>query len=151
MATLATATPAMLLRDYLVAYLNSKDIAILTGWAISIGKMPHEPDKQICLIDQGGPAAYPNLLVDFPGIQVLVRGGRGGTEYQSSYLQVRRVRDAILGMPNQPSEFPELDGVTERGHIVPLGYDEMDRHTWSSNYQLIVEPGTNTITHRSSL
>lgn len=151
MATLATATPAMLIRDFMVAYLNGVNPNILLGWAVRIGKISNDPDKQICLIDQGGPSAIPNLLVDYPGVQVLVRGARGGNGYQDSYLQIRRIRDAILGMQNQPPQFVELDGVTERGHIVPLGYDEMDRHTWSSNYQLIVEPGANALTHRSSL
>ena len=151
MGDLTTSSPAELVHDYIVTYLNGIDASILTGWTFRIGKMPSSPDQVITLIDQGGPGGIPNLLVDYPGLQVLVRGPRGDVGYKTSYLMMRRIRDAILGMSNAPPEFPELDGITERGHIVPLGYDDTDRHVWSSNYQLLVEPGTNAITHRSSL
>jgi hypothetical protein len=139
------------MRDYVIRYLGGVDPTALDGWTWMLGKMPAEPDQILCFVDQGGPASFPHLLVDNPGLQVLVRGSRGGTNYNDGWVLIRKIRDAILGSAGHPAEFPELDGVTERGHIVPLGYDESDRHTWSSNYQLLVEPGTNAITHRVSL
>lgn len=148
MGDLTTASPADLIQEYILTRVPSGE---LTGWTFFIGKLPSEPDQVISLIDQGGPPGIPNLLVDFPGIQVLVRGSRGGLGYRDSWLMMRKIRDSILGMQNAPPEFPELDGITERGTIVPMGYDDQDRHTWSSNYQLIVEPGANALTHRSSL
>jgi hypothetical protein len=148
MADMTTKTPASLIKDYILAHAPN---GFLAGWEIKIGKLPAEPDQVIALIDQGGPAGFPHLLVDWPGLQILVRGAKAGDGYQTSYLKVRGLRDLILGLDSHPVEFPELDGVTERGHIVPLGYDEQDRHTWSSNYQLQVEPGANALTHRASL
>jgi hypothetical protein len=44
--------------------------------------------------------------------------------------------------------FPELWGITERGTILSLGYDEEDRQIWSWNARLTVEPPTNAFTHR---
>lgn len=151
MGDLTTNSPAGLLRDYIIRYLGDVAPTALNGWSWTIGKQTDVPDKLITLIDQSGPTSFPHLLVDYPGLQVLVRSQRGGTGYNDSYLMVRLIRDAILGMEGHPAEFPELDGVTERGNIAPLGNDDKDRFVWSSNYQLLVEPGANAITHRASL
>lgn len=145
---LDTKSPAEMIKDFVVA---TAPVGMFNGWVLKIGKLPSEPDQAVVFIDQGGPAGFPNLLVDYPGLQLLVRGVRAGAGYQTSYLMVRKVRDIILGCDAHPAQFLELDGVTERGHIVPLGYDDQDRHTWSSNYQLLVEPETNALTHRISL
>ncbi len=148
MATLATATPSMMAKDYIVAGGRN---TLFTGWVFKYGQLPASPDQVIALVDQGGPAGFPHLLVDWIGLQVLVRSDRGGTGYKDSYLMVRKVRDILLGVCGHPVEFPELDGITERGNIVPLGYDDMDRHIWSWNARLLVEPETNALTQRVSL
>jgi hypothetical protein len=148
MGDMTTHTPAQLIRDFIQA---TAPVGTFTGWVFNIGKLPAAPDKVITLIDQGGPAAFPHMLADWPGLQILVRSSIGGDGYQTSWLMVRKVRDLILGMPSQPVQFPELTSLTERGHIIPMGYDDKDRHVWSSNYQLIVEPAPNAITHRVSL
>lgn len=148
MADMTTKSPAELIKDYVDGRVPSGE---LSGWAFFYGKLPASPDKVITLIDQGGLPGIPNLLVDFPGLQILVRGERGGVGYNTGWVMMRKIRDAVLGMPNHPAEFPELDGVTERGTIVPLGYDDSDRHTWSCNFNLIVEPAANAISHRESL
>jgi hypothetical protein len=151
MGTLADSTPSQMIKDYIVAYFATNDPGGLTGWAWRFGKLSGTEDQVIALIDQGGPAGFPHLRVDWPGLQVLVRSSKGGNGYNTSYLMIRKIRDAILGLPSHPVQFPELDGVTERGHIVPLGYDDSDRHQWSCNFQLLVEPGANALTHRASL
>lgn len=93
----------------------------------------------------------PHLLLDYMGLQFLVRSEVGGSGYQDSYLMIRKVRDIVLGVCGHPAEFSELNGVLERGNIVPLGYDDKDRHIWSWNARLIVEPETNALTQRVSL
>lgn len=146
MADLSTATPAMLIKDYIIAYAPA---GTFTGWVFKLGQLPPTGDRCIALIDQGGPPSFPHLLVDYRGLQVLVRGAVG--DYQNSYVMANKVRDCILGMPGHPPEFTELDGVTERSTIVPLGYDDSNRHVWSNNFQLLVEPASNSLTHRESL
>ena len=147
-STLASATPAVMIRDYVIA--EGRDV-LFNGWTFKFGKLPPEPDQLICLIDQGGPTSFPNLLVDYLGLQIIVRSVRAMDGYLSSYLMIRKIRDIILGMDPHPVEFRELDGVTERGNIVPMGYDDQDRHMWSANFQLLVEPEANALTHRVSL
>lgn len=149
MGTLADSTPAMLIRDYIVAGSRSP---LFNGWVFKFGQIPNTPDMVIALVDQGGPASFPHLLVDNPGVQILVRGSKGGNGYQTSYIMARKIRDIVLGVFTSPAEFTELRGVTERGTgPVPLGYDESDRHTWSMNFQLLVEPDTNALTNRVTL
>lgn len=148
MATLATASPAKLIVDYLRNRLS------LTGWGLFVGIMPATPDKAIAILDSGGFEGIPNLLVDYPSIQVRVRGAQAPLNkdgYTEAYLKAREVRDHILGMSNAPTEFTELDGCTERGHLISLGYDDNKRPNFSNNFQLIVEPLSNSITHRESL
>lgn len=148
MATLATATPAMMLKEYVVADGRATHF---TNWVFKIGKLTPNPDQVIALLDQGGPGGFPHLAVDYLGLQVLVRSDKREDNYNTSYLMIRKVRDILLGIPGHPTQFSELDGITERSSIVPLGYDDSDRHVWSWNARLLVEPETNSLTNRVSL
>src|SRR5882724_5350368 len=115
MGDLTTNSPAGLLRDYVIQRFSTLDPTGLNGWAWSLGKVPLAPDQVIVFIDQGGPSGFPHLLVDHLGLQVIVRGSKGGDGYNTSYLMVRKIRDAILGADNRPTQFAELSGITERG------------------------------------
>ncbi len=151
MGQLETKTPAMLIKDYLVA---DGRAALFTGWEFKFGKMPPEGDQMIVLIDQAGQVTFPHLLVDWLGLQILVRSKSAKLEannYQVAYLLMRKIRDILLGVGGHPAEFTELDGIVERTNIVPLGYDDQDRHTWSWNCRMLVEPEANALTNRVSL
>lgn len=137
----------MMVKDYLLAHYP----AVFNGWGFKFGQLVDAPNQQIVLIDQGDRAGFPHLLVDYLGLQILVRGDKGGNGYQVGYLKMREVRDILLGMTGHPDEFVELDGITERAPPVPLGNDDKDRHTWSWNVRLLVEPLTNALTNRESL
>lgn len=144
MGTLATNSPADLISDLLRP-------VIPVGWAIFVNNMPASPDQAIVVNDTGGRGGIPNLLVDYVNIQVLVRGRPGDEGVNESHVVARLMRDHLLGRPNAPAEFVELDGITERNYIAPVGYDESRRHVWSNNFELIVEPGPNAVTHRFPL
>lgn len=148
MGTMIDTTPAEMIRDYLVA---GGRHTLFNNWTFKIGKMPSEPDMCIVLIDQGGPPSFPHLLLDIQGLQILVRGERAGASYKSSSLMVRKIRDILLGLDGHPAEFTELDGITERAQPVSLGHDDKDRHIWSWNANLFIEPESNPLTHRESL
>jgi hypothetical protein len=152
MGQLETKTAAQLMKDYIVAHATAMGMSsMFNGWTFKYGKLPAEPDQVICLIDQGGPTSFPHLSVDYLGLQIIVRSIRAGDGYNSSRLMADRLKDIIVGMPPHPAQFLELDGVTQRGQIVPLGFDDQDRHLWSGNYQLLVEPEASVLSHRASL
>lgn len=148
MGTLADSTPAMLIKDYTIADGRS---ALFTGWTIKIGQLSSEPDQVIAFNDTGDIASYPHLLLDFLGLQILVRSTRGGDGYKSSHLMIRTLRDILLGLNGHPAQFIELDGIVERAPPVGLGYDDQDRYVWSWNARMFVEPASNALTHRVSL
>lgn len=146
-ATLADKSPADLIADYL----DSKGNVFggSTGWAFSVGFLPDGPDQVVAILDASGPSGFPTISIDFPGIQVIVRGSAGGEEYKDSWLKVKQVKDYLLGMPNAPAQFPELWGCVERGQPIPIGADDKNRPRWSYNLMLTVGPNT-TNTNRIS-
>jgi hypothetical protein len=121
------------------------------GWKLFVGRMPPEPDKVIIIMKGSGRAGEVALLVDYPGIQILLRGGRGSNAYEEAEGKLREVRDHLLGIDSKPVEFPTLISCTERGSSVPLGHDESERPMFSTNFQLIVEPAPSAHTHRVPL
>lgn len=148
MGDLSNSTASMLLRDYIVA---DGRAALFAGWVFKFGKLPADPDQCITIIDSGGTSSFPHLLVDYYSMQVLVRSAQENDGYLTSRLMMNKIRDVLLGCPKTPVQFMELDGITERSNVVALGYDDKDRHIWSWNIRLIVEPNTNALTHRESL
>lgn len=124
---------------------------VVGTWQMFVGKMPALPDTAIAVNKGVGRAGHVKLLVDFPGIQIMVRGGKTGEAYEAAEAKIRECRDIILGIDSKPAEFLTLTSVTERGHISFIGYDESDRPMFSSNYQLIVEPQPSPKSNRVSL
>lgn len=131
-----------------------KDILVTAGigafggtadWAIFISSAPDKPDPLIAIFDTGGATPNPKWLVDYPTVQVQVRGAQGG--YQALYAKAKAVKDALLGYPS--TDFNSLGyrlvSVTMNGDIASLGNDETYRTTLVLNFQLITEPlaGTN--------
>lgn len=120
-------------------------------WKIYIGRLPEPIDRAIAVMKGTGKASHPSLLVDYPGLQILVRGGPEETGYEEAEAKIREIQDRILGIPSRPAAFPTLISVTARGSIGFIGNDESDRPIFSSNYQLIVEPEASAISHREPL
>ena len=133
--TVSSNPPADLIADILV---NAG--VFVDGWTFAVGRLPSGPDQVVAIIDSPGPSGFPSISLDFPGIQVMVRGAPGSTSYKDTWKKMYQVRDILLGIDNAPVEFPELWGCTERGQPAPLGYDDKDRPQFSWNAQLTVGP-----------
>lgn len=119
----------------------------ITGWGIYISKEPTTPDTVITIYDTGGRPSNPKWLLDYPNVQVRVRGSKGG--YQAAYIKMKAVKDALLGLPSQTVGGDQWVAVNEIGGIILLHYDENDRPILVSNYELIIEPAAGT--HRTAL
>lgn len=107
-------------------------------WIITVDKMPADPDTVITVKDSSGPAAEPAVAIDYPGVQILVRGSQAGDGYAQAYDKIFAVRNALVGIPSRPSIWTALASCVQRGHIVPLGEQDTDRPVLSLNLQLIV-------------
>jgi Bacteriophage minor capsid protein len=120
--------------------------ALDTDWVISISRMRDKPNKMICVYDSTSLAPEPGLDIDYPGIQIVVRGEPDG--YKDAFNKARRIKDALLGMPRTEINGDIWASVTMLGDILPLGYDDSERPEMSMNFQLIVHQGDLTNSYR---
>lgn len=129
------------IKDLLVAA-GVGTFAATTGWGIFISKMPDEPDSIVSIMETGGFPANPRWLIDYPSVQVMIRGDKGG--YQAAKAKAVVVRDALLGLPAQVINGDRWDSITDIGGLIELGYDDSNRPKFSTNFSLIIEPATGT-------
>lgn len=126
-------SPADILADF---------VSLPNGWTKYIGNLPGEPNQVVAFMDAGGPPSNPRWLLDFPTVQVMVRGEKDS--YGEAYAQLRAVRDKLLGVLSQ--DVVETDGthrlvaITELTNIMTLGNDANDRPMLSWNCRTIWEP-----------
>lgn len=134
---MAMSSPAIGVKDLLVAA-GAGTFASTTGWNISVGKFPTSPDTSIVCNETGGLSPYPHLRLNFPSVQVMVRGSANG--YVAASEKIRAVVDALLGIPSQTLNGDEWQGIRQMGDVAFIGYDESNRPLFTSNFSIIVEP-----------
>ena len=105
------------------------------AWIGSEGFKPH-PDRMVATLISGGRDSHPSLNIDWPQVQVLVRGQRG--EYSSTLAKAREVKSALLGLANLSIGGELWASVRLIGDISPAGVDENNRDLFSMNYELII-------------
>lgn len=141
---MALTDPSEGIKDILVAA-NIGKFADTSGWCINIGGWPDIPDTSILLNMTGGRSPFPHLRLNFPSVQIQVRGARGG--YVKAFKKMQEIVDALLGIPSGvPSVgFPDWwQGITQLGDAGFIGFDENKRPVFSSNFSLIVQPASGT-------
>lgn len=120
-----------------------------TGWTLKIGRDVATPDQIVVFSDSGGSNPNPKWLLDFPNIQVRVRGAPGG--YSEAYAKAKQVSDVLLGIASQNVGSDRWVSVTGLGGIMFTHYDDQERPTFSVNFRLIIEPATSSLTNREAL
>lgn len=127
---------------HILSELVSSEFGGVTGWVRYVGNLPGEPDKIAAFMDSGGLNPWPHLRLDFPSIQVIVRGPKDS--YGQAYGKARIIRDALLGLPSQDvvseAETFRLVSVTMMGDINSIGNDTVDRPLLTINFRTIWEP-----------
>lgn len=123
-------------------------------WHVYIGKQPTAPDRCITIYDSGGKPNNPRWLLDFPSIQIRVRGG------QNDYLLVSNkaleVRNRLLGREsyNDPGGSGDrIVAINAIGDLSFVGWEEGTvRPEFVINLALIIEPSpATTPTNRDPL
>lgn len=136
-------------KDLTLNLFGSSDGQVLT-YKTMVGEFA-TTDKCLAFYDTGGTPPSPNLLLDFPSIQVIGRGDASATSYPDTYHLMATLKNKLLGIDGQPAAFPELTSCTIRGDITHMGKDSNGRHMFSLNFQLITEPDATADGHRMSL
>jgi len=109
-----------------------------SGWTIEISQLPDTPDRIIMISDTGGIEPNPKYLLDFPTVQVMVRGTVSG--YLAAWREAKAVKDLLLGVPAQVLNLDRWDGITQNGDLAHIGRDESMRPLFSINFAIILEP-----------
>ena len=122
----------------------------ISGWQVEIGAMPLEPNKVIMISDTVGLDGNPRYLLDFPTIQIMVRGDANG--YMEAFREAKAVKDIILGVDSyNTANGDRMVSITQNGDIGFIGRDESMRPMWTGNYALIIEPQTVANSNRVAL
>lgn len=110
-----------------------------SGWQLETGAMPDDPDDVIMFTDTVGIEPNPKWLLDFPFVQVMVRGGVG--TYLDTFREAKAVKDILLGITSfTTSDGDRLVSVTQNGDLGFIGRDENMRPMFTINFRLITEP-----------
>ncbi len=114
-------------------------------WSLNISRMPSAPNRQIAISRTGGKASDPKWALDYPSMQVMIRGNP--SDYVAARDKAQNVKDELLGLNSQTIGDTRWVSVTAIGDVNWLGYDENERPMLSVNFALIVEPppGTNRV------
>lgn len=107
-------------------------------WITAVGGMVENPDGQITFLNTGGIGGEPSIALDYPSVQMVVRGKPNQGGYDEAYRVTRAMLDALLGFPTPSNDYPELISVTALGHINELPRDTKGRPSFTQNFRLIV-------------
>ncbi len=120
-------------------------VASGTDWQIFAGAMGKTPDRAISIRQTPGADPNPKWLLDFPSMQIRIRGKE--EEYLDAKDKAQEVKDALLGLPSQDVNGDRWVSVTGIGDLIDMGRDDNGRYEFSMNFALIIEPqsGTNRI------
>ena len=123
--------------------------AALSGYTLIVGHGLPDTDKLITFLDTGGEPSNPKWLLDFPTVQVVVRGG--ANDYKNIWSVAKALKDLLLVITSQPINGDELVSITEVSTVAFIGRDDNHRPMFSVNFRLIIQPQTNAQTNRTAL
>jgi hypothetical protein len=114
--------------------------SILNGWIGLAGQIADQPDQVFAVLDTTGPVPLDAVgnAIDYPSVQILLRGSKDG--YNEAYQQLLVLRDAINRIPSGGEQYPELVSCVQKSMPGSIGRDMTGRPMFSANFQLIVNP-----------
>ena len=138
-----------------VGTFNVTDPADNDTWSINVARLPEKPDRCIVLYDSGGRAPNPQYLIDYPTVQIKIRGSENDYEALAGGAgtdgKVDDVVNALLGLDSQTINGDIWVSVSMIGDRNFIGYDDNGRPLFSLNFQLIINPSAVGTTLRKDL
>lgn len=111
---------------------------VAQDWKILIGRLVDAPDKQVVIMNSGGLAGESNIAIDYPRIQIIVRGPKGSGGQEEAWSRLDMIKQVLVGIPSAPALMPTLTSCVPVGEITYAGYDDSGRPLYTQNLQLIV-------------
>lgn len=115
---------------------NAGLIGGATAFKLSVGGF-NGTAQEVTFIDSGGRAPEVKVAIDYPTVQVIVRGSKAGSGYTAAYAKAKEIFDLLQAIPTGPAQYPELASCIAVGFINWLGRDENSMPRFSLNWQLI--------------
>lgn len=118
-------------------------VEMLTGHAditydLNVGQFPSNADKAILVNQSGGRPPFPHLALNFPSVQIQVRGKPSG--YVEARAQMAAICDRLLGIGTTIANTDTYRSCNQLGDVIYLGQDDRGRPFLSANFWFIVEP-----------
>ncbi len=113
-----------------------------SGWSIAIGKEPVSPDTVITIYDTPGDAPNPKWRLDYPQVQIRVRGSKRG--YTAAHDKMEAIKNALLGRDPETvnsSYYAAFWMVTD---TYALPADELERPLFVTNWRFAKQPASGT-------
>jgi hypothetical protein len=132
------ASPAEGIKDVLV---SGALIGGASGWGARVGELSDKAPV-VAVFDSGGRPGEVRIKIEYPSVQVIVRGEAGQGGYSAAYDKAEKIHAYLQGIDQNPAAFARLTSCVAIGFINWLGRDESDRPQFSLNFQLITEPIT---------
>lgn len=109
------------------------------AWDITIGRMNDSPDDQITVYQTGGLPSDVRWLLDYPSLQIKVRGGPNN--YQQARQQAETVKNLLVGkFSYTASNGDQIVSISAIGDVGSTGWDDRKRPEFTVNIRLIAEP-----------
>lgn len=142
-------SPAKFLLDKLASISGFGTIGSASGWRLGVGVLLDSPDTQLVLVDSPGEHPDPKWLLEYPYVQILLRGAKDG--YIVAMQKMQDAYDILLGIPPYNITEGRIDGITGVGTPSFIGSDVLNRPLFSANFRLIFEPAASSLTNRAPL
>ncbi len=125
--------PSVGIKDLLTTHVGT------SGWQLEVGTFPDTPDRVIMISDTGGFEPNPKWLLDFPTVQVQVRGKANG--YLDTFREAKAVKDLLLGITSFTSaDNDRWVAINQNGDMAFIGRDDGMRPLFTINFAIILEP-----------
>lgn len=125
--------------DILVSKGSRRYASPVADWDITVGKMLDVPNRQVTIYKTGGLANNPRWLIDYPSIQVKVRGGPN--DYVLANTKAQLLQNQLVGVTSFVASNGDLiDSIVAIGDVSHTGWDDEKRPEFTFNLRLIAEP-----------
>ena len=136
----------------------TKDLLVAAGvgvfgttadFSIHVGAFPVSPEACILINAVGGLPPHPRLSLNYPSVQIVVRGKASG--YVAASAKIQQCVAVLLGMATQTLSGDIYRACNLMGDVFTLGQDDNARPLLGANLRYIVEPALVAGGHRVSI
>jgi len=99
-----------------------------------IGIMPESPDACVSIRDMTGPPPELRYELDYPSIQILIRGAKGA--YPTAFAKAQAVHNALHGVVNTTINLTRYLLISAAHSPAYLGDDSLNRPLFSINFDV---------------